>query len=118
MAGIIVPTQHQTVTAASSAGYVTVTDSTKFYPKAFVWLSNTAGTSQVYCQVTDCPDSTHVGLRILTDPGTDPSQGQRAKGPNYGRSDVSAFNAGGFLDMEEQLIYITNADNSFSKTSP
>src|SRR5258707_800893 len=43
MAGKIVPTAHTTISAATSAGLVTVADSTKFFPKAFVWLSGVAG---------------------------------------------------------------------------
>lgn len=111
MAGKIVPSAHTTVSAATNLGYVTVGSSTGFIPSAFVWLSGTAG--NLYCKVTDVPDGTHVGLRILTDPGTDPSMGQRNPAPIYSRSDVSAFNsAGGFLDQESQLIYTTASDNS------
>lgn len=110
MAGKIVPSAHAAVTGATSAGLVTVADSTKFNVGAFVWLSGVAG--NVYCKVTDCPDATHVGLRVLDDPSIDATQGQRVRGPSYGRSDVSAYNAGGFLDQEEQLIYSVNADNT------
>jgi hypothetical protein len=192
MAGKIVPSAHAVVSGATSAGLVTVPDSTKFNPGAYAWLSGanqtrldyntktagwaagetitgatsgataviqvlggapgaaagtltlTGGNGQtfqagenlngsvsgaasakatgpqyvfqlvggVYCKVTDCPDATHVGLRIIDDPNIDATQGQRVRGPSYGRSDVSAYNAGGFLDQEEQLIYSVNADNT------
>lgn len=74
-----------------------------------------------YCQVTDVPDSTHVGLRALTDPGTDATTGSRVSGPNYGKSNLSSFSlasGAGSLDQEDQLIYITAADNTLPVSNP
>lgn len=116
MASTSIDAQHTTVTAATNLGIATVSSSTGFKPGAFVWLSNTAGTVSWYCKVTSVPDATHVALRHLPDPGKvledRNGMGANVSYPNYSNSDISSFNAGGFLDQEAQQIYVTNADNS------
>lgn len=98
MAGRLTPAAHTTVTAATAAGYVTVGSATNFYVGAYCWLSLTDGSKQDQVQITEI-NGTSVGVRIV------PAKGQ---GPNYGRSDVSAYNGGGFLDQEPQFIYNRN----------
>lgn len=98
MAGRNIASQRATVTAATAAGYLTVSSAAGLYVGAFGWLSLTAGTSPVQVQITEI-NGTSIGVRLVTAKGV---------GPNYGRSDVSAYNAGGFLDQEAQFIYNRN----------
>ena len=88
MAGRLVPAVHATVTAATSGGYLTVTSATNLYVGARGWLSNTGNTVMDQVEITEISGTT-IGVRKIPAPG---------QGPNYGRSDVSAYNAGGFLD--------------------
>lgn len=98
MAGRVIPAVHATVTAATSTGFVTVTSATNLFVGARCWLSNTAGSTQDAVEITEI-SGTSVGVRKI------PAVGQ---GPNYGRSDVSAYNGGGFLDQEAQFVYNRN----------
>lgn len=95
MAGKLTAAVHATVTAATAGGYATVTSATGLYVGARCWLSNTAGTVQDLVDITEI-NGTTIGLRKV------PATGQ---GPNYGRSDISAYNGGGFLDQEPQFVY-------------
>jgi len=81
------------VTAASTAGFATVTSANGLYIGARGWLSNTAQSLRDQVEITDITGNT-VGLRII------PASG---KGPSYGRSDISAYNTGGFLDVDAGL---------------
>lgn len=101
MAGKLTQAVHATVTAATAAGIATVTSATGLYIGARCWLSNTGNTLNDLVQIVSI-SGTSVGLRKI------PASGQ---GPNYGRSDISAYNAGGFLDQEEQFVY-NREDNS------
>lgn len=96
MAGRLITAVHATVTGATAAGYLTVASATGLYVGARCWLSG--GGNQDYVQITEI-SGTSVGVRKITSPGV---------GPNYGRSDVSAYSAGGFLDQEDQFIYNRN----------
>lgn len=102
MAGRLTPAVHATVTAATAGGFLTVSSATNLYVGAKCWLSNTAGTVQDLVEITEISGTT-VGVRKIpqTRLGTQTA-------PNYGRSDVSAYNAGGFLDQEPQFIYNRN----------
>jgi len=98
MAGRITPATHATVTAATAGGYLTVSSAANLYVGARCWLSNTAGTAMDMVEITEIA-GTSIGVRKIPLPG---------QGPNYGRSDVSAYNGGGFLDQESQFIYNRN----------
>lgn len=98
MAGRNIASQRATVTAATAAGYLTVTSAAGLYVGAFGWLSLTDGTLPVQVQVTEI-NGTSVGVRLVTGLGG---------APNYGRSNVSAYNGGGFFDQEAQFIYNRN----------
>jgi len=98
MAGRVIPAVRATVTAATAAGYATVSSATGLYVGARCWLSNTAGSLQDQVEITEIT-GTSIGIRKIPAPGA---------GPNYGRSDISAYNAGGFLDQESQFIYNRN----------
>jgi hypothetical protein len=95
MSGKLTSAVHATVTAATAGGFATVTSATGLYVGARAWLSNTAGSAQDLVEITSISGTT-IGLRKI------PALGS---GPNYGRSDISAYNAGGFLDQEEQFVY-------------
>lgn len=98
MAGRVIPAVRATVTAATAGGYLTVTSATNLYVGARCWLSLTNQSLQEQVEITEITGTT-VGVRKIPAPG---------KGPNYGRSDVSAYNGGGFLDQESQFIYNRN----------
>jgi hypothetical protein len=95
MAGRLIKGVHATVTAATAGGYLTVASATGLYVGAKCWLSLTAGGSQVQVEITEI-SGTSIGVRFVQ---------LIAQAPNYGRSDVSAYNGGGFLDQEDQFIY-------------
>lgn len=95
MAGKLINEVRATVTAATAAGYLTVSSATGLYVNAYGWLTLTAGGSQVRVQITSISGTT-VGVKLV------------GNVPNYGRSDVSAYNAGGYLNQEAQLIYNPN----------
>ncbi len=98
MAGRNIKAVHATVTAATAGGVLTVASATGLYVGARGWLTLTDGTLPVAVEITDIT-GTAIGVRKIPAPG---------QGPNYGRSDVSAYNAGGFLDQEDQFIYNRN----------
>ena len=98
MAGRVIPAVHATVTAATAGGFLTVSSATNLYVGARCWLINTAATLRDQVEITEI-SGTSIGVRKIPAPG---------QGPNYGRSDVSAYNGGGFLDQESQFIYNRN----------
>lgn len=95
MAGKLTKAVHATVTAATAGGYATVSSATDLYVGARGWLSKTDNSLQELVEITSISGTT-IGLRKIPASGT---------GPNYGRSDISAYNGGGFLDQEEQFVY-------------
>lgn len=98
MAGRLIKGVHATVTAGTAQGYLTVTSATGLYVGAKCWLSLTAGNEQIQVEITEI-NGTSIGVRRVP---------AIAQAPNYGRSDVSAYNGGGFLDQEDQFIYNRN----------
>lgn len=99
MAGRNISNKRATVTGATAGGLLTVDSSAGMYVGAKAWLSLTDNSKQDFVEITSIPDGTHVGVRKVVVAG---------QGPNYGRSDVSAYNGGGFLDQEDQFIYNRN----------
>lgn len=95
MAGKLTAAVHATVTAATAGGFATVSSATGLYVGTRCWLSNTANTLQDLVEITSIAGTT-IGLRKIPLPGA---------GPNYGRSDISAYNGGGFLDQDSQFVY-------------
>lgn len=102
MAGRIVPSVHATVTAATAAGILTVGAATNLYVGAKCWLSNTAGTVQDLVEIVSI-SGTSIGVRKTV------TLNSSSTAPNYGLSDVSSYNGGGFLDqIGDQLVYNRN----------
>lgn len=99
MAGRLITPKRATVSAATAAGYLTVDSTTGLYVSAFCWLTKTDTTLPIRVQITEIVSGTSVGVRLAP---------ALAQAPNYGRSDVSAYNGGGFLDQEDQFIYNRN----------
>jgi len=95
MSGLLLPDSRITVTAAAANGYLTVSSTSGLYVKTICWLTLTSGASPVQVEITEI-SGTSVGVRFVQSIGS---------GPNYGRSNVSAYNAGGYLYQNEQFLY-------------
>jgi hypothetical protein len=107
MAGRDVPAASAALTVDGSAdGYVTVADNTVFFKGAQAFLSdgNTAATEAV---ITEIGAAGKVGLRIVTRQAPDDNSPGGLRGPNYGRSDLTAFTVAqsAKLTMPSQFIY-------------
>lgn len=98
MAGRLVQPTRATVTAATAGGYLTVSAATGLYVGGTGWLTKTDGSLPIHVKIVSISGTT-VGVSQLRDPGT---------GINYGLTDVSAYNAGGFLDQEYGMVYNPN----------
>ena len=98
MAGRNIAAQQAVVTGATAAGFLTVTSAAGLYVAAKCWLSNTAGTLQDFVEITEI-NGTSIGVRHVA---------MKGEPPNYGRTNVSAYNAGGFLSQEPQFVFNRN----------
>lgn len=96
MSGLLLPIDRYTVTAASATGYLTVSSSVGIYPNAVFWLTLTNGSIPRQVEVTEV-NGNSVGVRFAPEPGMPQT--------NYGRSNVSAYNAGAYLYQGEQVLY-------------
>lgn len=70
--------------SGTNRGWITVADSTLFYPGAEVFLYSTplAGALSQRAIITELGSGGTIGIRFLTEP---------LSAPSYGRSDCSAF---------------------------
>ncbi len=98
MAGRLIPAVQAVVTAALATGYLTVTSATGLYVGGKGWLSKTDHSLQIPVEITEISGTT-IGVRQILD---------RGLGPNYGRTDVSAYNGGGFLNQDQGFVYNRN----------
>lgn len=98
MAGRIVKAVSGTITAASATGYITLASTTGFYEGAKGWMIN-GGQPNVPVVITSVSAS-QLGIRVL-------NENDLKNPPNYGRSDVSAYN-GGTIYQNEQFIFNPN----------
>jgi len=98
MAGRLIPAVQATVTAATAGGYATVSSATGLYVGGRGWLSKTDHSLSIPVEITEI-NGTSIGLRQILD---------RGLGINYGRTDISAYNAGGFLNQDQGLVYNRN----------
>jgi hypothetical protein len=99
MAGKIVKATSAAITAATATGYVTIASTVGWYAGAKGAMTN-GGQPNVPVIITEIASATQLGVRILSD---DDLQNK----PNYGRSNVSAYN-GGVLYQHEQFVFNPN----------
>ena len=99
MAGKLID-EVQTAYSATSQGRITVTSSVGFYKGATCWIQRTDTKASAEVVITKIVDSTHVDARFVS-----PTLGG---GPNYGNSNLSAYNSAGTLTQQPQLIYNSN----------
>ena len=105
MAGRIVKEISAAITAASNAGLITIASTTGFYEGGTGAMVN-GGQPNVSIVIVDIVSATTMKVRIV--PQTVfLSATTQASGPNYGYSDVSAYN-GGTIIMHAQLVYNKN----------
>ena len=105
MSGKLIDSKHAAITAATSTGYISIASTTGWYKGATAYL-NAAGQDNVEVTITEIVSATQMGVRLNTDPrGSSTAMSRPA--PNYGRSDLSAYN-GGTVDQPAQLIYNPN----------
>lgn len=98
MAGRIVSAVSGAITAASATGYITLASTVGYYAGAKAWLNN-GGQPTVPVVITSV-SSTQLGIRIL-------NENDLKNAPNYGRSNVAAYN-GGTIHQSEQFIFNPN----------
>ena len=89
----VIATVHATVTAATAAGYLTVSSATGLVVGAYCWLSKTNGTAQIQVKIKSI-SGTSIGVQAAAADG---------HFHGFGLSNVSAYNGGGFLDQEAQV---------------
>lgn len=106
MAGRIVKAISAAISAASTGGYITVASTTGFYAGAKGQMVN-SGQPNVQVVITEVASATSLGIRVIPENPTAIVNGKSNSAPNYGRSDISAYN-GGTIYQNEQLIYNPN----------
>lgn len=116
MAGRLIKAARQTGITAASSGLVTVTSTTGFYERAFAYL-RAGGQPGLKVQISEVVSATQLRVRAvpmdagISSSGTAGTAGDESDvlgtGPNYGLSDVSAYN-GGSIAQPEQLVYNRN----------
>lgn len=127
MAGEFVSNVASAVSAATTAGLLTVGSSAGMYPSMVGWLSN--GTVSQKVKILSVPDSTHISCQKVIDAEgleansailNQPSAGNgplfmdnRLKPASYGPSDLSAFAAGYTVRFDDQFVYAVNLPQTF-----
>lgn len=106
MAGRLIKPISAAITAATAGGYITVASTTGFYAGAKGWMTNT-GQANVPVTITEISSATVIGIRIETENPFGITNGRSNSAPNYGRSDVSAYN-GGTIYQNDQFIFNPN----------
>jgi hypothetical protein len=90
------------VTAATAAGVVTVTDASGLAPGANAWLALSDGSNQVRVKILS------IKANVLIVRGYKDNRDEGAI-PSYGRTDVSAFNGASYISMEAQTVPVNPA---------
>lgn len=99
MAGKLIAPKSASITAATATGYVTVASTTGWYAGAKGWMTF-GGQPNVPVVITEVASATSLGVRIV-------NENDLKNAPNYGRSNVSAYN-GGTIYQNEQFIFNPN----------
>lgn len=106
MAGRIVKQVSAAISGTTAAGYVTVASTTGFYAGAKGAMVN-AGQPNVAIVITEVASATSLGIRIVPEDSFGTTNGVGNAAPNYGRSNVTAYN-GGTVIQHEQFIFNPN----------
>jgi hypothetical protein len=106
MAGRIVKAISATITGATAEGYITVASTVGFYASATGFMTAT-GEPNVAVVIVEVKSGTELGIRIIPDNPLGITNGKGNAAPNYGLSDVSAYD-GGTIYQSEQFIYNPN----------
>jgi hypothetical protein len=119
MPSIAVHQEKQAVSAATAAGLLTVTSTTNLYPGANAWLATDNGSSKSRVLILRITSATQLVVRVWPTrksmESTEPDHTLENYGaPNYGVSDVSAYNGSSHITMEAQSVPV---DPAFSKRS-
>ena len=117
MPSIAVQAAKTAVTAATATGRLTVTSNAYFFPGTNAWLAKDDGTLAVRVKILACIGTDTLLVRKWPTKPADEfrvAHGQENYGPpNYGVSDVSAFNGvASRISMEAQTAPV---DPAFSK---
>lgn len=99
MAGRIIAAKAATITAATASGFVTIASTTGWYAGAKGWMA-AGGQPNVPVVITEVTSATQLGVRIV-------NENDLLNRPNYGRSNVSAYNTG-TINQNEQFIFNPN----------
>jgi hypothetical protein len=106
MSGRIVKHVSAAITGATATGYLTVASTAGFYAGAKGAMIN-AGQDNVAVVITEVASATSLGIRIVPEDAFGITGGKGNAAPNYGRSNVSAYN-GGTIIQHEQFIFNPN----------
>lgn len=112
MAAKLIKAASTAITAATAAGYITVASTTPFVANAKGQMSNT-GQPSVNVIITEIVSATVMGIRIVPEDSRGAVSGWvsgtviGANAPNYGRSNVAAYN-GGVIAQNDQSVYSPN----------
>jgi hypothetical protein len=116
MPSIAVPAVSLAVSAATSAGVVTVASTTDLYPGTNAWLGLSNGNSAIRVRILKIINATTFLVRRWPTKPADEfrvAHDQENYGaPNYGVSDVSAYNGSSRISVERQTAPV---DPAFSK---
>lgn len=99
MAGKLIKPLTAAITAATATGYVTIASTTGWYAGARGAMTN-GGQPNVPVIITEIASATQLGVRILDDNDLN-------NRPNYGRSNVAAYN-GGAIYQHDQFLFNPN----------
>jgi hypothetical protein len=93
MSNIAIHEFTQAVTVATATGTLTVASSAGFYPGAKAWVYLASGANQKRVKILDVPTATTVVVRGY-------KNNDENSPPDYGLSDMTAFNGLSFISQE------------------
>lgn len=93
------------ISAATSKGVLTVTSNAGLMPGALAWVYKTDDSARARVKILSVSSTTGVVVRRF-------ANDDENSAPSYGRSDMSAFNAGSKITMEAQSAPV---DPAFAK---
>lgn len=94
------------LSAATNQGVLTVASTALLFPGANAWVYLADDSQHARCKILAVIDATHVQVRRYK------NDNEWLATPQYGHSDMSAFNAAGFVSCEAQVVPV---DPAYSK---